>query len=120
MGFLARMQDSDGDSGTHAEAEANSEADAFVDVEIGAVHAIEAGGQFARPLAERGSSKSRPVHLPAVRVAAEHQVAAAAFQVLDRVRVMRQHDARYGRAEPVERLTDVAHATPQVFHAGEI
>ena len=58
------------------------------------------------------------MNLSAVRVAAQHQVATMAVEVLDRPRVMGEHDARQRVAQAREGAIEIAHATPKVFHAG--
>src|SRR5437764_1002617 len=71
-----------------------TEADAFVDVEPSGADAVEAGGEAAAAGPEGEPAEAGEHHLAAVRVAAEHQVAALAAQPFDREGVVRQHDAR--------------------------
>src|SRR5262245_10633670 len=74
------LQRQDGHLGSHAEAEAKAEADALVDVEVGILDAVHAGGETPCLAAEGDPAKARPVDLPSVRVTGKHQVAAAAIE----------------------------------------
>ena len=52
----------------------------------------------ARIDSEQHAAQPRPVHLPAVGVAAQHQVEAVFAEVFHRLRIVGQHDARCLRA----------------------
>src|ERR1700687_2200385 len=78
----------------HAVRELQAEADALVDVDGALAVAIEAGGKAAPLGSQRYRADAGKVDLAAVRVAAEHQVAAMRAEALDGARVVRQDDAR--------------------------
>src|SRR5262249_18414097 len=72
------------------------------------------------PAAQHGSAEAGPVHLAAVRVAAQHQVTTVSVQVLDGSRIVSQHDAGNRSGESLEGTLGVANAAPEVLHASQV
>src|SRR5208283_694632 len=105
--FSIPGQRGNGDFRANAETEAEAEADALVDVKIRPVVLVQPSGKAARVLAQGGTAQARHMDLPTVRVAAEHQVAAAAVQPFDGAWIVGENDARNGGAEPLEGLLQV-------------
>src|SRR5262249_43943735 len=90
------------DFGSNAEAESPAVADTLVDVHRGAAVVIETRGEPAGLLADEESADARPVHLAAVGVPAQHQVAALLADMLDGERVVSQDQSRGPRAQVAE------------------
>src|SRR5262245_9400013 len=108
------MQGEDGDFGSDIESKPPAVADALVHVDRGTGMMAQPGGESAGVLADEQAADAGPVHLTAVRVAAEHQVAALVADVLDRERVVRQDEARGLWAQPPQRAHGVTLAGPEV------
>src|SRR5439155_23917484 len=66
------------------------------------------------------SAQPGPVHLPAVRVAAQHQVATVAVHTLDRLRVVGEDHARPHRVQAGHRAVRIAAAAPEIVEADQV
>src|SRR5438128_8647083 len=55
-----------------------------------------------------------------MRMSAQHQIAAAALQLLSSPRVVRQHDARHRGTQSRESLVEIAASAPQIFDARQM
>ena len=77
-----------------SKAKSPAEADAFVDVDRRAAVMTETRRQSTCFLAHEQRTDTRQMDLPAVRMAAQHQVAAFLTEFLDRQWIMGEDDSR--------------------------
>src|SRR5439155_24461751 len=65
-------------------------------------------------------AESRHVHLAAVRMATEHQIATLSIEPLHGARVVREDDGGSSRRKPGKGLVQIAGTAPEVLHADQI
>src|SRR5205807_2895491 len=97
------LQGQHGHLRTDPETEAKTEAYALVHINLRLAVTVHAGGEAAGAPAQGRTAHARQMHLPSVRVAAEHQVTAPASKVFDRARIMGQNHTRHRGRQRGER-----------------
>ena len=103
-----------------AVAETKTETHAFVHVELRAAIRIEAGSEPPSLASQRWRADSGQLHLPAVRMSAQHQVAALLRQSVDRPGIVGQHDRRNRLRQAGEGALEIAATTPKVVDADDV